>query len=468
MSIDAVNSEFTWFESFVNFERSPVEAGEYRLDRMAKMLDFFANPHFCTPCIHIAGSKGKGSIAHHIAVMAKSLGLRVGVYASPHLVDYRERIYSGEGFFADPLYLEAIERIKSFVSSSTLDQWGLGQPTCFELLTLCAFLVFESAQLDLMIIETGLGGRLDASNLVNPEVCVISLLELEHTDILGPRIEDIAREKAGIFKSGAHLLSAEQVISAHQVLDRKASELGTKVEYVKTQIERNPAKTQAESIEAWIEADECFGPILIAFQAPFQAQNLGLAARALFMLFKRLADQGQFSRKTTTVMPSSDMWQHAIQLAAATKLPGRLEVLKQAEGKIYIFDGSHTVNSVAAAIEYAQKTNRSRGGRLFILFSLAAGKKMEEIVTLLAGSGAQITVTSTGSFKKSDPQALFDYLKSTSSGAKLAKLEPDPGLAFAEISSSLKPNDTLLVCGSFYLLGAVLSQIKAIEASYVT
>ena len=183
---------FLWMESFTNFEKTPdLTKRGYRLDRMKLLLSCFDDPHNYCNVIHIAGSKGKGSTAAFTASILKEAQLTTGVYSSPHISDYRERITVSGKFADEHIYLKNMDRIKKLIEGEKyLSLPGGSEPTTFELLTLLAFLVFRDCHCNWVVLETGLGGRLDATNLVAPKAVIITPIELEHTDLLGSTITD--------------------------------------------------------------------------------------------------------------------------------------------------------------------------------------------------------------------------------------------------------------------------------------
>ncbi|MFA7539910.1 MAG: bifunctional folylpolyglutamate synthase/dihydrofolate synthase, partial [Sphaerochaetaceae bacterium] len=194
-----------YMESFANLERKTGDYSprEYRLDRMGKLLTHLGNPERSFKSIHIAGSKGKGSTAIFIAKGLSALGYKTGLYASPHLVDYRERFTLSGTFFSEEALVKSgnslVEKLEGFSFS---DEWGVSEPTAFELYTAYAYLLFKENKCSWAVIETGLGGRLDATNTLTPEASVITPIELEHTAILGNTLSLIAYEKGKIIKEG--------------------------------------------------------------------------------------------------------------------------------------------------------------------------------------------------------------------------------------------------------------------------
>jgi dihydrofolate synthase/folylpolyglutamate synthase len=200
--------------SFVDFSRTHQEnlsPENFDLSRMVDFMDLLGSPQEAYPALHIAGSKGKGSVAAFCASILQTAGYKVGLYTSPHLKDFEERIQVNQAPISRRTLAEYVEEIKPAVESIT-------KLTTFEIMTGMAFLFFARQEVDIAVIEVGLGGRLDATNIITPLVSVITSLYLDHVTILGDTIEEIAREKGGIIKPGIPVVCAPQEENAIQVI----------------------------------------------------------------------------------------------------------------------------------------------------------------------------------------------------------------------------------------------------------
>ncbi len=237
---------FRHFESRTNLERLQPQLRLYRLERMEALLKKLGSPERTLPVVHIAGSKGKGSTAAYTTSLLAASGYTVGLYMSPHVTGYRERFSvipprRATGEVVEPTdpaaaLLPGGDTYESALAETTYRIWSAVEeisragtedddlPTTFELLTALAFLFFPAVGCDWIVLETGLGGRLDATNVCRPEVAVITRIELEHTDYLGDTIEKIATEKAGIIKKGVPVVCAAQRHEAADVFRRIAAE----------------------------------------------------------------------------------------------------------------------------------------------------------------------------------------------------------------------------------------------------
>jgi hypothetical protein len=219
--------------SLINFERQRLDRyAESKLDpeRPYHLVNFLGAPQNRFPAIHIAGTKGKGSVAAMCAYSLHAAGLRVGLYTSPHLQEFRERIRiltpdDPDGRISEPAFVDLVAEIKT-----ALDH--VADVTWFEAVTAIALAHFAQEQVDVAVIETGLGGRLDATRVVNPLVSVITSLSLDHTELLGNTLAEIAYEKAGIIKPGIPVISAQQAPEAAQRLQEIAAARGSSIDFV--------------------------------------------------------------------------------------------------------------------------------------------------------------------------------------------------------------------------------------------
>src|SRR5678815_4654178 len=230
--VDTYTTALRYLGERVNFERSRpdrISSDAFKLDRMAALLDELGNPQRDVKCVHVAGSKGKGSVVEMTASCLTACGYATGVYTSPHLVDVRERIRIGTEQIPYTAFAKLTQKVGEAAESLKKKH---GEATYFEILTAMALCYFAEQAVDIAVVEVGLGGRLDATNLVHPEVTAITAIQLEHTSILGDTLEKIAREKAGIFKAGVTALTIPQSAGVLSVLREEAARLNAPLEVV--------------------------------------------------------------------------------------------------------------------------------------------------------------------------------------------------------------------------------------------
>jgi dihydrofolate synthase / folylpolyglutamate synthase len=219
------NKALDYLYSFVDYSlkhSSDLAKAEFNLDRMFALMDRLDNPQAKYPIIHVAGTKGKGSASALCASALRAAGYRVGLYTSPHLLDYVERIQVNGAPISHEQMIELVEEIKLAVAK-------IPKLTTFEITTALGFLAFAKQNVDAAVIEVGLGGRLDATNIVTPAVSVITSLSYDHMAVLGDTLAKIAGEKAGIIKPGIPVVSSPQKEEALEVLERIASEMDSRL-----------------------------------------------------------------------------------------------------------------------------------------------------------------------------------------------------------------------------------------------
>ena len=368
--------------------------------------------------VHVTGTKGKGSVSALVAAGLAAAGLRTGVYTSPHVERLNERILlprAGEARpepIADEPFAAALERVLAAHDGLTADDPATGSATSwFDLVSLASFHAFRTAGLDAQVIEVGLGGRLDSTNIVAPDVCVLTNVDLEHTAILGSTRAAIAREKSGIFKPGAPAvtsLAADDEAGA--VAHERAAALGIPLTVV--------APTPGE---------------------PILSRNLRLARAALDSL-GALGRAGADGRRLSGQILSD-------ALATGTALPGRME-LRYRGRKPVLFDGAHVPSSLELVLDEALHDPRFTG-RGATVIAVHTEKNLSQLLAPLARLAGPVLCTTlpTGVHRTADEVA------AAARGLGLtAEVHPDPGAA---LERAVELADWVLVTGSLYLVGAL-------------
>lgn len=218
------NDTLQWlFRQLPMFSRTGAAAYKPGLDTSLALDSFFGHPHRRFRSIHVAGTNGKGSVSHNLASILQEQGYRVGLYTSPHLVDFRERIRVDGEMMPREAVVDFVERYRSSCYQ--------GRPSFFELTMMMAFDWFARSEVDYAVIEVGMGGRLDSTNIITPIACVITNISKDHTQFLGSTLPEIAREKAGIIKSGIPVTIGEAEGEVREVFASKAAEVGASVRF---------------------------------------------------------------------------------------------------------------------------------------------------------------------------------------------------------------------------------------------
>lgn len=422
----------------VNYERMRalhVSADAFRLDRMRALLQALGNPQRDVRCVHIAGSKGKGSVAEMTAACLAACGNATGLFTSPHLVDLRERIrinnvpISPEGFTA------ALAR--SAIAEDRVRE-SHGDATYFELLTASALSYFAEQAVDIAVIEVGLGGRLDSTNLVEPEVTAVTAIQLEHTRILGDTLDKIAREKAGIFKPGVPALTIPQAPEVSAVLRECARQAGAPLAVVGEDIE----------FSCRFEATPELGPHArvslttprSAYEhlpVPLKGEHQGLNCGLALAIVDRLRDRG-FDAPERAVA----------QGLAATNTQGRMELVSRSPR--VIIDGAHTADSIQALMRALGQ--HLRYDSLVVVFGCADDKDVKSMLSRLATGADKIIFTRAADNPRAmDPRELARRFAEVSPKmTQAARTLPD---ALALAGKAVARDDLICVTGSFYLAG---------------
>lgn len=425
-----------WLDGYLNFEKTP-KKDIFWLDTMHFLCKKLDNPQNAYKCVHIAGSKGKGSVSVFFASILESSHYKTGLFTSPHVTDISERVGSASGTFSNDVYETAFTILRKAIESIDIKDFpGERPPTWFELINLFAFVCFQKADVEWGVFETGLGGRLDSTNVLLPEVCIITPIELEHTEYLGDTLEKIATEKAGIFKAGVPIFSSAQVPNVRKVLEQRAKNLGFPIRFL------DDAKEQGD-------CNEVFAAIrssTLRMAGKIQYENAELAALAIKSILPNISQKA------------------IIEGICTAFLPCRLEkVLYCIQNKtiLLILDAAHTPNSLNLCL---QDFFEMHGKNNHLLFACAADKDVEGMAKIIQASScdfSQITITIPGAVK----QANFERTKKAF--ASLCKTSKLQGSAHCDesiknaMNYAAKENKALLVVGSFYLASAVKNLLES-------
>ncbi len=440
---DTVDDAFTFIDSFINFERSKKQTiRDYRLDRMKEILKHFGNPEKSFKTIHLAGSKGKGSTAMFIASALNAAGEPAGLYSSPHISDYRERITLGGIFFDSDIYIDAASEIAVGLESFNLeDETGSSDPTTFELLTLMAFMIFKKTGCAWGVIETGIGGRLDATNVIIPAASVITHIEMEHADILGDSIEKISAEKAGIIKSKVPVFSGRQLDISASVIKDKAQTMKAPLIFLDDKI---------NSFEISVSSDGTNVAFIINNDEKrlFNLTTIG-AVQAENALLSWLVLQ-------ELLHPDDNVKKLLIKGINRAKLPGRFEIIETVnfesnskKGIQFIFDGAHTPVSVRRLLESWNSVFDRKG---ILIFGSVADKNPTGMAKLLSPHFDEIIISTPGTFKESYPEEIYEIFRKYSNNVHLIK---DPPEAYSKALEFSRKEAPVLVTGSFYMVSEI-------------
>lgn len=438
-----------YLDSHVNVERvrpAHIDEGAFKLDRMRAIFGALHNPQEGLKFVHVAGSKGKGSIVEMAASALTACGYGVGVFTSPHLTDIRERIRIGD----EPIGVDEFVRTLGHVGAAAESVAGEhGEATYFELLTAMAFRYFAERAVDVVVVEVGLGGRLDTTNVITPECSAIAAIHLEHTQLLGDTLEKIAREKAGIMKPGVTTYTFAQDDTVMEVFREVAAEVGATLKVLSEDVDFS--WRFESSPELGPHARVCLSSehsnhehLPVPLPGQHQAVNCGLALALLDELRQRGFE--------TAERPV------AVGLERTPRL-GRLEEVWRTPR--ILIDGAHTPESVHALVKAIGA--HIRYDSMVVVFGCAADKDVVGMIDKIGlGADKIIFTRATGNPRAMDPVEL-QRLYSERHG-KMAQVAPSLKEAINTAAKSVSRGDLVLVTGSFYLAGEAKSRLMEAAA----
>ncbi len=404
----------------------------FSLDRMRELLRQLGNPHEQIRAVHIAGTKGKGSTVAMLSEMLIACGYKVGVYTSPHILEVRERICIGHEMITQAAMTRLICQAQPVIEAMAEDR-----PTFFEIFTALAFRYFADQGVDLAVVETGLGGRLDSTNVLQPAVCGLTSISLDHMHQLGPTLDRIAAEKAGIFKTSVPAVSVQQVPEVERVLRQHAKQNDTPLFITGKDIDFSyrfeSSRASGPHTRVCLTTDKSsFEHLPVPLLGEHQAVNCGLALALLDQLKGQgfTIDDGQ-----------------AIEGLARTYLAGRMEMIS-ADPRI-LADGAHNSASIAALMRAIGQNIPYDS--MVVIFGCAMDKDIPGIMDQLTMGADKLIFTRSSNPRAAKPKDLADqYEERTGKTAQIAE-DIDEALTIAR--SAVSREDIICVTGSFYLVG---------------
>lgn len=412
-----------YLRRFTDYEQkrpADYSARVYNLDRTRALLDALGNPQDAFRSVHIAGTKGKGSTAHMLEAILRESGLRTGLYTSPHLVHLFERIrIAGE-----PV------REKAFVAAMNEMRRAMDRvrPTFFETVTAAAFAIFRAARVDLAVVEVGLGGRLDATNVIRPELALITTIDYDHTDLLGDTLAKIAREKAGIVKPGVPVLTSERKREPLAEIRKAGSPLLQLGRDFRPRNVSTPTFRGRPVLHFEVEVDgRTAARVRLPVPGLHQAENAALATAAALRL-------GASRRDVERAL-------------ARVRIPGRIEVVGRRPE--IVVDVAHNPVSIRALRETLWPVR----GRTWLVFGASRDKDTRSMLRGLRGAVDVAILTRARSARAAEPAALA--AQSPFPSVEIGSVARAVGLALKRAG----PRDRVLVTGSFYVAGEALEEL---------
>ncbi len=398
------------------------------LDRIQQLLEKLDNPHKQVPIIHVAGTNGKGSVCAYLSSVLAAAGYRVGRYTSPHLIDWTERICINQKPISTTALQQCLEQVVSAAEGNT------ETPTQFEIITAAAWLYFAEEKADIAVIETGLGGRLDATNVCEtPLVSVITSISLEHWQILGPTVADIAGEKAGIIKSKCPVVVGELPESARLVVEKRIQELDCPAVWVKPAVDLK---------DGFAEYQLSQNPVTIRYKLPLLGQVQLMNSAIALATIETLQNQGWQISETAIARG-----------IAQTQWPGRLQQTTWKNRNILI-DGAHNPAAAIALREYVDNLTTSPSP-INWLIGILATKDCDDILQALLKKGDRLYLVPVPDQNSASPTKLAAIAENICPELTLTQAFPDLTTA---LDAAVTDENLTILCGSLYLVGYFLQQ----------
>jgi dihydrofolate synthase / folylpolyglutamate synthase len=427
--------------SFADYERLSRSAVVFDLRRIEALLKRIGNPHLTAKSVHVAGTKGKGSTSAMVASVLTASGYRTGLYTSPHLHTIRERIKVDGRLISEGELAALVEGLKPDIEH--INRFGaLGELTTFEILTALAFVYFNERAVDFQVLETGLGGRLDATNVVKPEVCVVTSISLDHTEVLGETIAQIAAEKAGIIKLGSKVVCAPQKAEATTVIEKVCRDRGASLIKIGEAITWRKTKINESGQSFHLKGTRDEYDLTIPLLGEHQLENAAAAVAALEIA----RDQAPgISAKSIATGLSQVYW------------PGRLQVLQRSP--LFIVDGAHNADSASRLREALKQYFEFDD--VILIVGTSQEKDISGIVAELSSLTSQVIVTRSAHPRAATTATLV---------AEFSKWDVNPE-ATEDIASAVslaltkaKPGDLVCATGSLFVVSEVMEHFKAAMA----
>lgn len=416
------------YQNLPMFQRIGASALKPDLQNTLALCSALGNPHFKFKSIHVAGTNGKGSTSHMMASILESAGYKTGLYTSPHLKSFTERIRIDGEEIPQEYVIEFVKRIHPMIEKI--------KPSFFEITVAMAFDYFASQHVDVAVIEVGLGGRLDSTNVITPELSVITNIGWDHMDILGNTLPQIASEKAGIIKKDIPVVISEKQQETAPVFENKAVELGAPLSFAEDNFKAKIDKSGDEIVFNVFEGDKLlFSKLRSQLQGVYQEKNIPCALECVNVLRKRgwkIADEHVISGLE--------------QVVSKTGLKGRWQIL--GTHPLVVCDTGHNLNGIR---EVLRQIKLQSFDRLFFVLGMVKGKDIKTILELLPGD-AYYFFCEAKIPRALDAIALFEQAQSI--GLK-GEVITDVNKSITQAKKIAGPDDMIFIGGSTYVVGEI-------------
>ena len=427
-----------------DFERSTHSPGHssFHLERMALLLERLGNPHLETSTVHIAGTKGKGSTAAMVTSILAAAGYRVGLYTSPHLHSVVERIRVGLEPIGRDEFAALVDR--AWPAVEWVGRCGsYGEPSTFDLLTALAFLHFRRTRAEFQVIEVGLGGRLDATNVVRPEVTAITRISLDHVVTLGDTVGKIAAEKAGIMKEGVPTVVAPQSDEAMGVIGRVAAERKIPLVQVGSDVSWRKGEAGPDGQSFTVEGGRASYPVWIPLAGDHQMENAATAIAIVETL----------SKNSGVIRPGD-----VIEGLRCVSWPGRFQSMAYRNRRLVV-DGAHNPDSVARLVRTVRE--HFSYGRLILVFGGLSGHSAKGMLAELAALDPLVIAVRSRHPRSAPSEDIEEAARER--GMRVLLSTDDVGAATRQAAETAGERDLVLGTGSLSVVAEIIEEVAGIR-----
>lgn len=403
---------------------------KFGLGRVSRVLATLGHPELSFPTVHVAGSNGKGSTCAFLAAILSAHGRRVGMYTSPHLISLTERIQ-----FISACLPEQIAQDELVSAADRVEEVapGFGDLSFFEAVTCAAMVAFERRSVDIAVVEAGLGARLDATRLIDPDVAVLTDLSLEHTDILGESIEEIATEEGAVIRPKRPIVAANGPPGAMRVIEDLAKAAGAPLYRIGDQLR---FRLYGDGTLDLFVFERTIERVKLSLLGPHQLRNALLASAAALLVEPTIAHE------TIKRGLESAIW------------PGRMEIFERAGAPPVLLDGAHNPHG-AEVLAVGLRADSRFERPLHFVFGVLSDKDLSEMLSQLAPMAASFTLARPSSLRARDPEEIRDILMDARPRVP-ARVASTLGEAMDLATARARAdNGWVVVCGSLYLVGDV-------------
>lgn len=415
------------FTKLPMFSRIGAAAFKKDLTNTVRLCEALGDPHTKFKAVHVAGTNGKGSVSHMLAAILETAGYKPGLYTSPHLKDFRERIKVNGQMVSEEFVIDFTERVKPLIVEI--------EPSFFEITVAMAFEYFAQQEVDIAVIETGLGGRLDSTNIITPELSVITNIGWDHMNMLGDSLDKIAFEKAGIIKPGIPVVLGEVLPETEPVFEKIAAYKNAPL-FIATQ-------TRQATDWKW-EKNELIIEVAGAHRSDHKKYHLDLHGIYQVKNILTVLESCTQLQSLGWNIREEHIQQALKQVKKMTRLHGRWEIIHQSP--LVVLDVAHNLDGVKQLVQQIELTDHNE---LHIVIGMVKDKEIDDILSLLP-SEAHYYFT-----KAQIPRALSEeeLLKKAEKFGLRGKAYSNVNIALYAASINAGKKDMIIVCGSIFLVG---------------